>query len=120
MEQRLLPRLGRSVSVIGLGCWQLGADWGAVDDGTAMAILHAAADAGVTFFDTADVYGDGRSERFVGRLLTERAGEALLVATKVGRRARVQEDAEYTEANLRSWVERSLVNLGVERLDLVQ
>lgn len=120
MEQRLLPRLGRTASVVGLGCWQLGADWGAVDDGTAMAILRAAADAGVTFFDTADVYGDGRSERFVGRLLAERAGEPLLVATKVGRRARVQEDSEYTETNLRTWVARSLVNLGVERLDLVQ
>jgi len=120
MEQRPFARLGRNASVVGLGCWQLGADWGAVDDGTAMAILHAAADAGVTFFDTADVYGDGRSERFVGQLLRERPGEGLFVATKVGRRARVQDDAEYTEANLRAWVGRSLENLGVDRLDLVQ
>ena len=120
MEQRPFARLGRTASVVGLGCWQLGADWGNVDDSTAMAILHAAADAGITFFDTADVYGDGRSERFVGQLLRERAGEALFVATKVGRRARVQDDAEYTEANLRAWVARSLENLGVDRLDLVQ
>ena len=120
MEQRPLARLQRTASVVGLGCWQLGADWGTVADTTAMEILHAAADGGVTFFDTADVYGDGRSERFVGRLLRERAGESLFVATKVGRRARVQEDAEYTETNLRAWVERSLVNLAVERLDLVQ
>lgn len=120
MEQRHFARLGRTASVVGLGCWQLGADWGNVDDSTAMAILHAAADAGVTFFDTADVYGDGRSERFVGRLLHERAGESLFVATKVGRRARVQDDAEYTESNIRAWVGRSLENLGVDRLDLVQ
>lgn len=85
-----------------------------------MAILHAAADAGTTFFDTADVYGDGRSERLVGRMLRERADDALFVATKTGRRARVQEDAEYTEGHLRSWLKRSLENLGVDRLDLVQ
>jgi aryl-alcohol dehydrogenase-like predicted oxidoreductase len=120
MEQRPFTRLGRSASVVGLGCWQLGADWGQVDDSTAMAILHAAADSGITFFDTADVYGDGRSERFVGQLLRERAGEALFVATKTGRRARAQDDGEYSEANLRAWVGRSLDNLGVDRLDLVQ
>ena len=120
MEQRPFARLGRSASVIGLGCWQLGADWGTVDDEAAMAILHAAADAGVTFFDTADVYGDGRSERFVGRLLRERASEGLMAATKTGRRARAQLDAEYTEANLRAWIDRSRANLGVDRLDLVQ
>ena len=120
MEQRTFGRLGRDVSVIGLGCWQLGADWGAVADEEAMAILHAAADSGVTCYDTADVYGDGRSERFVGRLLKERPGEDLFVATKTGRRAPAQTDDHYTECNLRSWVQRSLVNLGVDRLDLVQ
>ena len=84
----MLGRTGRGVSVVGLGCWQLGADWGDVGDEQAMAILHAAVDAGVTFLDTADVYGDGRSERFVGRLLAERGPEAgLTVATKMGRRA---------------------------------
>ncbi|MHB0928871.1 MAG: aldo/keto reductase [Candidatus Nanopelagicales bacterium] len=120
MEHRAFERLGRSASVIGLGCWQLGADWGDVDDATAMAILHAAADAGVTFFDTADVYGDGRSERFVGQLLRERAGEQLFVATKTGRRATAQVDQEYSEEHLRAWIARSLENLGVDRLDLVQ
>ncbi len=120
MEQRDFARLGRTVSVVGLGCWQLGADWGDVDDATAMQILHAAADAGVSFFDTADVYGDGRSERFVGRLLRERAGEDIFVATKTGRRAEAQMDAQYSEANLRAWIGRSLTNLGVDRLDLVQ
>ena len=120
MEQREFVRLGRSASVVGLGCWQLGADWGHVDEATAMTILHAAADAGVTFFDTADVYGDGRSEKFVGQFLRERAGENLFVATKTGRRANPHEDVSFTEANLRSWIGRSLDNLGVDRLDLVQ
>ena len=120
MEQREFVRLGRSASVIGLGCWQLGADWGHVDAATAMTILHAAADAGVTFFDTADVYGDGRSEKFVGQFLRKRAGENLFVATKTGRRANPHEDPSFTEANLRSWIGRSLDNLGVDRLDLVQ
>ena len=120
MEQREFGRLGRSASVIGLGCWQLGADWGHVDEAAAMQILHAAADAGVTFFDTADVYGDGRSERFLGQFLRERAGESLFVATKTGRRAMPPDDSAYTEANLRSWLGRSLDNLGVDRLDLVQ
>lgn len=120
MEQRSFARLGRTASVVGLGCWQLGADWGDLDDSTAMAILHAAADAGVTFFDTADAYGDGRSERFLGQLLRERAGESLFVATKVGRRASVLDDSEFTETNLRNWVGRSIDNLGVDRLDLVQ
>jgi aryl-alcohol dehydrogenase-like predicted oxidoreductase len=120
MEKRTFGRLGREATVIGLGCWQLGADWGNVGDAEAMAILHAAVDGGVTFFDTADVYGDGRSERFVGRLLKERPGEKLFVATKTGRRAPEQIDQHYTESNLRSWVQRSLDNLGVESLDLVQ
>ncbi len=120
MEQRTFGRLGRDASVVGLGCWQLGADWGAVDDGAAMAILHAAVDAGVTFFDTADVYGDGRSERFVARLLKERPDEKIFVATKTGRRAPAQLDEHYTEANLRGWVHRSLTNLGVDQIDLVQ
>lgn len=120
MEKRPFARMHKSASVIGLGCWQLGADWGVVPDSTAMDILHAAADAGVTFFDTADVYGDGRSERFVAQLLRERKDPSILVATKVGRRARAQVDSEYSEANLRAWVDRSLQNLGTERLDLVQ
>src|SRR4051812_10573307 len=86
MEQRIFGRTGRHVSVIGLGAWQLGADWGDVDESDAMATLLAAVEAGVTFIDTADVYGDGRSERLVGRLLRERPDAGLLVATKMGRR----------------------------------
>src|ERR671917_2056365 len=92
VEQRSAKRLDRSVGVVGLGCWQLGADWGKVDESDALAVLHAAADSGVTFLDTADVYGDGRSERLVGRFLRERGsggsgGERFTVATKMGRRA---------------------------------
>jgi len=119
MHSRTLGRTGRTVSEIGFGAWQIGADWGEVDEDAALATLHAAADAGVTFFDTADVYGDGRSERLVGRLLRERAGEPLTVATKMGRRAE-QTVASYTPDALRAWNDRSRENLGVETLDLVQ
>ncbi len=114
-------RLGRSVSGIGLGCWQLGADWGTVDDGTAQEILAAAADAGVTFFDTADVYGDGKSEKAVGAFLASRPdAERFTVATKMGRRANPHVPEAYTLDNFRAWTDRSRENLGVDRLDLVQ
>ncbi|BAJ32590.1 MULTISPECIES: aldo/keto reductase [Kitasatospora] len=122
MEQRVLGRTGRPVSVIGLGTWQLGADWGVVLEDDALAVLNAAADAGVTFFDTADVYGDGRSEQLIGRFLKDRAaagGDLPLVATKLGRRL-PQLPENYTLANFREWTDRSRRNLGVERLDLVQ
>jgi aryl-alcohol dehydrogenase-like predicted oxidoreductase len=120
VQARMLGRTGRAVSVIGLGCWQLGADWGELGDEQAMAILHSAVDAGVTFLDTADVYGDGRSERFVGRLLAERGPDAgLTVATKMGRR--VPQVAEnYTPDAFRAWNDRSRANLGVDTIDLVQ
>ncbi|WP_133905097.1 aldo/keto reductase [Actinophytocola oryzae] len=119
MEDRVLGRTGRNVSVVGLGCWQLGADWGQVDDADALAVLHAAVDAGVTFLDTADVYGDGRSERLIRRFLAERAAD-VMVATKCGRRADPHVPAAFTPENLRAWTDRSRANLGVERLDLVQ
>ncbi len=119
MEKRGTGRLGRDVGVVGLGCWQLGADWGEVDDADALEVLHAAADAGVTFFDTADVYGDGRSETLVGRFLRERGGADLTVATKMGRRAD-QVPENYSRANFRAWNDRSRANLGVDTLDLVQ
>ncbi|MCU1677752.1 MAG: aldo/keto reductase [Frankiales bacterium] len=119
MQQRHIVRLDRDVSEIGLGCWQLGGDWGDVDDTAAMSVLRAAADSGVTFFDTADVYGDGRSEQFIGRFLKERAGEDLFVATKMGRRV-AQERRNYTLDNFRAWNDRSRTQLGVDRLDLVQ
>jgi aryl-alcohol dehydrogenase-like predicted oxidoreductase len=117
MDRRPLGRTGREVSEIGFGAWQIGADWGDVAEEEALRTLHAAVDAGVTFFDTADVYGDGRSERLIGRLLRERDG--LVVATKMGRRVE-QVVENYTAENLRAWNDRSRENLGVETLDLVQ
>jgi aryl-alcohol dehydrogenase-like predicted oxidoreductase len=119
MELRPLPRLGTSVSCIGFGAWQLGADWGDVSDEQAIAALTASLEAGVTFVDTADVYGDGRSERRIGRVLAAAAGARPFVATKMGRRV-AQEHAEFTPARFREWSDRSCANLGVERLDLVQ
>ncbi len=111
--------MGRSFGVVGLGCWQLGADWGQVDEADALAVLHAAADAGVNFFDTADVYGDGRSESLVGRFLKERGGEGVTVATKMGRRVD-QVPENYTGENFLAWNDRSRRNLGVDTIDLVQ
>jgi aryl-alcohol dehydrogenase-like predicted oxidoreductase len=119
MEQRVLGRMGRPVSVIGLGTWQLGADWGSVDEADALAVLRAAVESGVTFFDTADVYGDGRSERIIGRFLAGNAGRGVFVATKMGRRV-AQVPGAYTLENFRAWTDRSRVNLGTDRLDLVQ
>ncbi len=118
MRSRRLGKTGRQVSEIGFGAWAIGGDWGETDDAGSLAALHAAVDAGVTFFDTADVYGDGRSERLVARLLRERE-EPLVVATKFGRRAPQVLD-NYSEKNLRGWLERSRTNLGVETVDLVQ
>jgi aryl-alcohol dehydrogenase-like predicted oxidoreductase len=113
-------RLGRDIGVIGLGCWQLGADWGQVDEADALAVLHAAADSGVDFLDTADVYGDGRSETIIGRFLRERgSGSGLTVATKMGRRVE-QVPENYSRENFRAWNDRSRANLGVDTLDLVQ
>jgi aryl-alcohol dehydrogenase-like predicted oxidoreductase len=117
MQSRTFGRIGRDVSEIGFGAWQVGADWGEVDEDTAIETLHAAADAGVTFFDTADVYGDGRSERLVGRLLRERPG--LHYATKMGRRM-AQTVENYSPEPFREWNDRSRENLGVDTLELVQ
>jgi aryl-alcohol dehydrogenase-like predicted oxidoreductase len=119
MQTRRMGRAGLDVSEIGFGAWQVGADWGEVDEDTALRTLHAAADAGVTFFDTADVYGDGRSEERIRKALAPR-GERPFVATKAGRRADPFEAAQYTPENLRAWVDRSRRNLGVDTLDLVQ
>ncbi|MFG1699077.1 aldo/keto reductase [Nonomuraea sp. NPDC049309] len=117
MEQRVLGRTGRQVGVVGLGAWQLGADWGQVTESDAIATLEAAVDAGVTFIDTADVYGDGRSEQIVGRFAKEHPG--LTVATKMGRRVE-QIPENYVMENFRAWNERSRKNLGVDTIDLVQ
>jgi aryl-alcohol dehydrogenase-like predicted oxidoreductase len=119
MEKRRLGKTGRNVSVVGLGTWQLGADWGAVEPAQAQAVLAAAAEAGVTFFDTADVYGDGRSEQAIGAFLADNPGLDITVATKMGRRLE-QDPANYNLANFRQWVDRSRRNLRTDRLDLVQ
>jgi aryl-alcohol dehydrogenase-like predicted oxidoreductase len=119
MKTRLFNDTGRAVSEVGLGCWQLGgADWGDVGDAEAMEILNAAADAGVTFFDTADVYGNGRSERLIGRFLRERE-DGFFVATKLGRMADLYPE-HYTEAGIRAATEASLRRLELDALDLTQ
>ncbi|GHE12917.1 aldo/keto reductase [Klenkia taihuensis] len=120
MESRSLGRTGASVSVVGLGTWQLGADWGDVDDATARQVLDTALDAGVTLLDTADVYGDGRSEQRIAAALADRGGQRPFVATKAGRRADPFVAETYTPENLRAWVDRSRRNLAVDTLDLVQ
>jgi len=120
MEYRQLGRTDLRISRIGFGAWAIGADWGTVDDEQSMAALHAAVDAGVNFIDTADVYGDGRSERLVARLRRERPGDTLHVATKAGRRLPKQVCEGYTRENLTQWIERSLHNLEVDALDLLQ
>lgn len=123
MQHRPAPRLDRELSAIGLGTWQLGADWGDVAEDDALAVLRASADAGVTLFDTADVYGDGRSEALIGAFLAERTAEradaGVTVATKMGRRL-PQEPENYTAEHFAEWTRRSRLNLGVDRLDLVQ
>jgi len=117
MEHRALA--GRQVSVVGLGAWQLGSDWGAVDEDEAMALLDTAVGAGVTFIDTADVYGEGRSERLIGRWLAAHPGAGVMVATKMGRRVE-QRVENYSPGAMRIWNDRSRDNLGVDTLDLVQ
>ncbi|MBT2553448.1 aldo/keto reductase [Arthrobacter sp. ISL-5] len=119
MEQRILGKTGRNVSVVGLGTWQLGADWGNVDPAQAQAVLAASAEAGVTFFDTADVYGDGRSEQAIGAFLADNPGLDITVATKMGRRTE-QRPENYNLASFREWVDRSRRNLRTDSLDLVQ
>jgi aryl-alcohol dehydrogenase-like predicted oxidoreductase len=120
MRSREFGRTGRKVSEIGFGAWAIGASWGHVDEADALAALNAGLDRGMTFIDTADVYGDGRSERLITRVLKERGGERPFVATKAGRRLPAQTVAGYTRENLNSWIDRSLGNLEVDRLDLVQ
>ncbi|UFU08194.1 aldo/keto reductase [Ruania halotolerans] len=119
MQQRPLGRTGREISAIGLGTWQIGGNWGEVNESDAFDVLAASADAGVTLFDTADVYGDGRSEQLIGRFLADRPGHRITVATKMGRRAD-QRPENYSPENFRTWTDRSRRNLGVETLDLVQ
>jgi len=119
MKYRPLGRTRFSVSEVSLGAWQIGADWGTVNDEDAIAVLHQSLDSGVNFIDTADVYGDGRSERLIARVLKERR-DPITVATKAGRRLNPHTSAGYNRENLTAFIERSLLNLGRETLDLVQ
>jgi aryl-alcohol dehydrogenase-like predicted oxidoreductase len=119
MQYRNLGSTGMSVSTVSFGAWAIGGTWGPVDDEQSMAALHRALDLGVNFFDTADVYGDGRSERLLARLRRERT-EPFFAATKAGRRLPKQTVEGYSSQNLRKWVGRSLKNLEVETLDLLQ
>ncbi|TWX38528.1 aldo/keto reductase [Frigoribacterium sp. ACAM 257] len=119
MQSRTLGRTGREVSVIGLGTWQLGADWGDVSESDALDVLGASVESGVTFFDTADVYGDGRSEKIISTFRTANPDVPLTVATKMGRRLE-QVPSNYVRENFIAWTDRSRRNLGVDTLDLVQ
>ncbi|PMS19805.1 aldo/keto reductase [Trinickia dabaoshanensis] len=120
MKQRPFGQTGKAVSEIGFGAWAIGGSWGDVSESDAKAALHAALDSGTTFIDTADVYGDGRSERIIAAVLKERGGPRPFVATKAGRRLDPHSAAGYNAANLNAFVERSLVNLETDCLDLVQ
>ena len=119
MEERVLGRTERPVSVIGLGTWQLGAGWGEVSETAALEVLGAAVELGVTFFDTADAYGNGRSERLIGRFRAAHPELPIMVATKMGRRVD-QVPENFTLENFRAWTERSRRNLDMDQLDLVQ
>ena len=119
METRLAARLGRAVSEIGFGAWAIGGSWGEVAEADAVAALNAALDAGVTFIDTADVYGGGRSEKIIAKVLKDRGGERPFVATKCGR-AEGNRPEHYTPEALARYVDKSLANLQTEALDLLQ
>ena len=119
MQYRELGRTGYKVSTSSFGAWAIGGTWGTVDDTESLAALHTAIDMGVNFIDTADVYGDGRSERLIAQLLKDRR-EEIIVATKAGRRLNPHVAEGYNRANLTAFIERSLTNLDVEALDLVQ
>jgi len=120
LEYRNLGETGIRVSEISLGTWALGGEWGAVGEEDAYAALNRAVDLGVNFLDTADVYGDGRSEKLIGRLLKDRPQDEISVATKAGRRLDPHTAEGYNHENLSAFVERSLGNLGVEAIDLLQ
>ena len=119
MQYRKLGRTGWKASTVSFGAWAIGGTWGEVDDGESLAALHRALDLGVNFIDTADVYGDGRSERLIARLRKERRGE-FHVATKAGRRLDPHTASGYNKQNLTQFVERSLKKLESDTLDLLQ
>lgn len=115
-----MRRAAVEVGEVGFGAWAIGGSWGNVSEDDAMASLHEAVDRGVSFFDTADVYGDGRSERLLARLDRERPGEEIFIATKAGRRLDPHVATGYTIDHIRGFVDRSLQNLSTERIDLLQ
>src|SRR4051794_5769083 len=120
MNYRTLGRTGYDVSEVSFGAWAIGGAWGDVDDDTSLKALHRAIDDGVNFIDTADVYGDGRSERLIARLRAERPRDTIHVATKAGRRLSPHVGEGYNRANLTAFVERSLGNLAVDSIELLQ
>jgi aryl-alcohol dehydrogenase-like predicted oxidoreductase len=120
MQYGELGSTGYKVSRIGFGAWAIGADWGEVGESDAMAALETALEKGITFFDTADAYGDGRSERLIARLRKEHPSTPFTVATKAGRRLDPHVAAGYTPENIEGFVDRSLENLNVDSLDLLQ
>src|SRR5882757_8909269 len=119
MKYRTLGRTGWKVSEISFGAWAIGGSWGDVSDEESLTALHAALDGGVNFFDTADVYGDGHSERLMAKLRKERKGK-FYIATKAGRRLPAQDPEGYSRKNLTAWINRSLKNLNTDSLDLLQ
>lgn len=120
MQYRELGRTGWKVSAVSFGAWAIGGAWGTVDDRDSLAALHKAVDLGVNFIDTADVYGDGRSERLMAQLRRDRPNDTIYIATKAGRRLNPHETAGYNRENLTAFVERSLTNLAVDTIDLLQ
>jgi len=120
MQYRRLGKTNYHISAISFGAWAIGSSWGKTDDKDSLKALHTAADNGVNFFDTADVYGDGHSEKLIGKFLKERKGEQLYVATKAGRRLDPHVAKDYTGKNIEKFIDRSLQNLKAESLDLLQ
>jgi aryl-alcohol dehydrogenase-like predicted oxidoreductase len=120
MRHRKFGRTGFTTTDIGFGAWQIGGSWGDISEADGRAALNAALDAGISFVDTADVYGDGRSEKIIADVLKARGGQRPMVATKAGRRLSPHVADGYTKDNLEGFIDRSLTNLGMERLDLVQ
>lgn len=120
MKHHAFGRMPFTVTNVGFGAWQIGGSWGDISEADGRAALNAALDAGMTFIDTADVYGDGRSEKIIADVLKTRGGERPMVATKAGRRLNPHVAEGYTKANLEGFIDRSLKNLAVNSLDLVQ
>ncbi|MBY5831498.1 aldo/keto reductase [Rhizobium ruizarguesonis] len=120
MKHHAFGRMAFTVTNVGFGAWQIGGSWGDISEADGRAALNAALDAGMTFIDTADVYGDGRSEKIIADVLKSRGGKRPMVATKAGRRLNPHVAEGYTKANLEGFIDRSLTNLAVDSLDLVQ